>query len=445
MAWFTPMSKQSAIGRFSVAVTASLAKLADVEICCFDLEDIREADVPVRRFPSSQPITAETMGLYDVVIYNFGNYLPFHREIYPLSRQFPGVCILHDFVMHHFFASYYLDHLRNPPLYERLLQTTYGSVASAADRIWETDAVVRFPLFEEATRGAVGIVTHSEFFQRRVEATFAGPVARIPLAYTTLAYTMGTSGTNIARAKLGIGRDEILIVTVGHANPNKQIERVIEALARLGSTARGFVYAILGPASPEYERQLKALGKIRGLMHSVRLLGQVSDDLLNAYLSAADICINLRFPAMEGASASVIEEMLFGKPVIVTDTGFFSELPDDCVTKVRPDSDADLTAALNKLMADESLRLQMGAAAKLFAESEFRADNYAKKLLDFVWEARVAGPLLGLADRVGVELARIGVDRTAKVLDSLALEIEGAFVSDARDASKQRRPSGGSL
>jgi glycosyltransferase involved in cell wall biosynthesis len=423
IAWFTPMSQKSAIARFSVAVAASLAKLADIEIGYFDDDDIRETGVPARRFQSSKSVTPEVLRSYDAVIYNFGNYLPFHREIYLLSRKWPGVCILHDFVMHHFFAGYHLDYLRTPASYELLMETTYGREAPVAARVWETDEVVRFPLFEEVTRGALGVVTHSEFFKQRVEACFAGPVARIPLAYD-----VGTSRSEISRAQLGVGADEILMVTVGHINPNKQIESVIEAIARLGPALRGLVYAIVGPASPDYERKLKAASKEKGLEDIVRFLGQVSDDLLSAYLSAADICINLRFPAMEGASASVIEEMLFGKPVIVTNTGFFGELPDDCVVKVSPDSDAELAAALKQLVLDDSARRRIGAFAKLFAENEFHADQYAKKIMEFLWDVRGATPLLGLADRVGAELARIGVARDAKLVDSLAQEIESTLV-----------------
>lgn len=424
IAWFTPMSHESAIGRFSVAVATSLAKLADVEICYFDADRIRETGVPTRRFQSSKSVTASTFSSYDIAIYNFGNYLPFHREIFLLSRQWPGVCILHDFVMHHFFAAYHLDYLSDSTSYKLLMERTYGPSAPVTGRVWETDEVVRFPLFEEVTRGALGIVTHSEFFKQRVETGFAGPVTRISLAYDA-----GTSRSGISRQQLGVQDDEILIVTIGHVNPNKHIERVIDAIARLGRTSRRIVYAVLGSALPSYERKLKAVAKVKGLTDCVRFLGQVPDDVLSGYLSAADICINLRFPAMEGASASVIEEMLFGKTVIVTNTGFFAELPDDCVVKIRADREADLTSALKQLVEDESARKRIGALAQVFAEAEFRADKYANKLMGFLWDVRSARPLLSLSDRVGVELARIGLQRDAQVVDFLAQELLNTFVA----------------
>jgi glycosyltransferase involved in cell wall biosynthesis len=429
LAWFTPLSQRSAIGRFSVAVASSLTKMADIDLCHFDDDAVRETSVSTRRFSSAALVTPEILRSYDLVIYNFGNYLPFHREIYLLSRRWPGVCVLHDFVMHHFFAGYHLEYLRDPNSYRVLMESLYG-VEAPAGKIWETDDVVRFPLFEEVTRGALGTVTHSEFFKRKVEACFTGPVARIPLAYD-----VGKTGPQLSRQQLEVSPDKVLIVTVGHVNPNKQVDRVIGAIAQLGAASQGLVYAILGSVSPDYERKLKSAVKAAGLAEVVRFLGEVSDEVLRAYLSAADICINLRFPAMEGASASVIEEMLFGKAVIVNDVGFFSELPDDCVVKVQAGRDVDLVLALKALVSDVPARERIGALAKLFAADEFSPDNYAKKLMDFAWKVQSAIPLLGLADRVGVELARIGVAQDAKLVDSVAREIQRTFVGEGSQSN----------
>ena len=435
IAWFTPLSQKSAIARFSVAATAALSKIADVELCYFDAETIREAAMATRHFQSAAFVPAETLSTYDVVVYNFGNYLPFHREIYLLSRRWPGVCVLHDFVMHHFFAAYCFDYLGDPAAYQLLLENSYGSSAPASGRIWETDEVVRFPLFEEAIRGALGVITHSGFFKDRVEACFAGPVTRISLAYDT-----GPTRSAISRKQLGLTADQILLVTVGHVNPNKQIESVIDALAQIGFDSRSIVYAVLGPASADYERKLKIQAEEKGLGPVVRFLGEVSDEILGAYLSAADVCVNLRFPSMEGASASVIEEMLFCKPVIVSDTGFFSELPDDCVVKVAPGSAAELASALTNLVKDSSVRELAGARAKAFAEAEFNADRYAKRVLEFIAEIQAAKPLLSLADRVGVELSRMGVRADTRILEVVAREIQDTFVSEHPALHGRRRP-----
>src|SRR5271166_4499299 len=113
IAWLTPLSKKSAIARASVAIVEELAKIADVHLLHFENGEARETSVPVKRFASAAAVDERTLDRYDVAIYNFGNYLPFHREIFLLSRRHPGICILHDLVMHHFFAAYYFEDLKN--------------------------------------------------------------------------------------------------------------------------------------------------------------------------------------------------------------------------------------------------------------------------------------------------------------------------------------------
>lgn len=429
IAWFTPLSKKSAIARASVAIATELARLADVHVCHFESGDVRDTSVPVKRFASASAVDDRTLDNYDLAIYNFGNYLPFHREIFLLSRHWPGICILHDIVMHHFFAAYYLEDLRSPAAYSLLMERLYGEEGASAaarslggQRVWECDDVSRFPLFEEVVQGALGVVTHSEFFRRRVAANYTGPTRRIPLAYDA-----DRTSPVQSRKRLGVEEDCVLLVTVGHVNPNKRIEAVIDAVGRLGAVAQHIVYAVLGPGSPEYQRTLEAAVRRNHLEGVVRFLGAVPDDLLRAYLSHADICINLRFPATEGASASAIEEMLFGKPLIVTDTGFYSELPGDCVVKIDPAREEDLSGELSRLVSDAGLRASLGAAAQRFAEDEFRASRYAKEILDFGWEVRSARPLLTLTDRVAQECYRMGIAADMPIVATIAGEMGSIF------------------
>ena len=422
--WFTPFSTRSAIARFSRAVTAELSQLAQVELCHFDRGPVLKTDVPVVKFRSAEAVSADALKRYDIAVYNFGNCLPYHSEIYRLSQRCPGICILHDFVMHHFFAAYYLEHVHDPGAYALLMEKLYGEDGKARQgaRVWESDDVVRFPLFEEAARGARGVVTHSEFFRERVSAAFVGPVRRIPLAYDALEPAAGP-----ARAALGIPDNVALVVTLGHVKPNKRIEDVLAALAGIGPTGKRVTYAIIGACPAAYQRQLAGLAEASGLGERVRLLGRVPDQTLRSYVDRADICVNLRSPALEGASASLIEEMLAAKPVIVSDTGFFRELPDDCVVKVTLERDGDLAAQLKRLVTDARARTETGARARQFAAGEFRADRYAREILDFAWEVRAASPLLNLADRMGGELERMGVTSEAKIVDTVAQELHGLF------------------
>jgi glycosyltransferase involved in cell wall biosynthesis len=430
IAWFTPFSTKSAIGRVGNLVARELSSQAEVHIWHNDKEDLRQTTLQTIYFPSAAKIDSETLSAYDAIVYNFGNHLPFHKEIFDISRRVPGICIVHDFVMHHFFVQYYLEELKNPASYSDIMGRLYGEKGRrvAADslktspRIWETDDVVEYPLFEEVVRGAYGVVTHSDFFREKVRAVFPGPLTKLYLPYDVIIPERAPT-----RADIDVPEDKILVVTVGHVNPNKRIHAVIDALAQCGSADK-IVYAVLGPHQQRYRHRLASSARKLGLESVVRFPGAVSDDVLEAYLANADICVNLRFPAIEGASASIVEEMLHGKPVIVTDTGFYSELPNDCVSKIRPTHEGeDLAACLRKLVGDREARLKTGRMAKQFAEAHFQPAEYAKELLRFIREVRSTKPLLQLADRIAGEFRTMGIDGGMDIVDTVSQECFNLF------------------
>jgi len=435
IAWFTPLAQRSSIGRFSSAIATALSRSIEVDLCHFDRGDLRDTSVRTIAFASAQDVSLQMLSDYDLVVYNFGNYLPFHGEIYELSRTWPGVCVLHDFVMHHFFAEYFLARQRDTEGYQTLLKRIYGPDAPGRSaKVWETDDALRYPLFEEAALGALGVITHSEFFRSHVQQCFAGPVACIPLAHA-----VSPKGRDESRRELGIDNNQTLLLTIGHVNPNKQIECVLNALNRIDK--RDLIYVILGAHAVDYVRKLQSLVDTHHLGRVVRFLGEVSDEVLCTYLSAADICINLRFPTMEGASGSVVEEMLFGKPVVVTNTGFFGELPDDSVVKVRHSNDSDVEAALRRLLGDADARRAIAARAKTFAEAEFHPDAYAKRAIDFLWDVRSTRPILDLTDRVALELGRMGVHADMGIVDAVAREIGNTLVgSHSEPYTRQTEP-----
>lgn len=433
IAWFTPFSQKSAIGKCSREIAAVLSRTENVEIICFDGGAIHSshAGVLVRRFSSHADVDERFLSRYDIAIYNFGNYLPFHRDIYEVSQRFPGIAILHDFVMHQFFAQYYLNYLRAPADYIAAVEWVFGSagrmaaVKSLAGRqhpLWETDSVVDFPMYQGALRGATGAVTHSEFFRDHVSRNFAGPVCRIPLPAS-----VDRQSPVLSRQDLGVPGDCILILTIGHANPNKRIVPTIEALGRLGPSAPRFLYLIAGSCPTDYRQKINEAIARNHLAGSVRLAGEVSDQFLRSCLTHADFCVNLRLPAIEGASLSAIEEMLFGLPVIVGDEGFFAELPDECIVRVNPRSTTQLTDALRRLMSGASERARLGQAAQAYAEREYRADQYARQLTAFITEVRRARPLLELSDRVAHECEKMGTPRDSGWVKSLSGEMGALF------------------
>lgn len=85
-------------------------------------------------------------------------------------------------------------------------------------------------------------------------------------------------------------------------------------------------YRLIGAVEPEVMSSLSALAARLGV--NLVISGEVDDNELERAFTESDVISCLRWPALEAASASAIEVlMLYGKAVIVTDTGFYADIP----------------------------------------------------------------------------------------------------------------------
>jgi glycosyltransferase involved in cell wall biosynthesis len=210
-------------------------------------------------------------------------------------------------------------------------------------------------------------------------------------------------------------------VTVGHINSNRRIPSVLRILAEDDGLRGSIKYVVVGAREPECDREIHNCLRRYGLEACVQLTGQVSDDVLVSYLQHADLCVNLRWPAFESGSASLAEQMLCGKPVIVTDTGIYSELPDDCVWKISPERELEeLGIAIRTLANDSQARGTLGKRAREFASQHFLPKQYAVELLRFAWEVRNVRPLLELSDRLGDMLQSMGITSQMPIVSDIS-------------------------
>jgi hypothetical protein len=115
--------------------------------------------------------------------------------------------------------------------------------------------------------------------------------------------------------------------------------------------------------------------------------------------------------------------MLFGKAVIVTDTGVYRELPNNCVCKVRPERKLeDLARLMRKLASNVQLRKQIGEQPERHAKIHFSPDAFARRLLEFQANLASCSPALKLIDRTGKELQRMGASPKMAIVDTASRE-----------------------
>ncbi len=443
VAWLTPLSANSAIGKIAVQVAEQLGRHLQVDLWSSDRGELHATDVPVIRYTASDAF-AQCLRDYDTVLYNFGDSYPFHRDVFLMSRRVPGIAILHDFVLHHFLMGYCLEEPGRVDRYFRAMERHYGAgareeaqasfdrvgdawvVRGAGPSLWETDRAVDYPLFEEVLRRATGVVVHSAFLGGKVRRATDVPVCQLhlPAVQAPAAYAP-------PRDSLEIPPGRAVLLTVGSVNPNKRVAEVVEVLGRNPSLAARVIYVVVGalPARA-YPDRLRQLIARFGLESTVRLVGRRSDGELRAWLHHADICLNLRHPVMEGASASLADSLMFGKAVVVTDAGAYAEMPDDCVSKIDPGHEIEqLPAVLSALLDDPARRQAMAERGRAYAEARCGADRYAEGLADFIEASGGLDVMARYADHIGSVLGRMGVQPGMPILQTVARESADLFGS----------------
>lgn len=391
LAWFTPFSSDSAIAGCSSVIVDELARHCEVDVWTHG-DEVIKTDQKVIRFDPGPHLVKE-LDSYDHCIFNMGNNLSFHAEIFEVLQQRPGVVILHDLIMQHFFAAYYLLHKRDIGAYIFEMERAYGtagldvalqSTAEIGTPVWLTDQVARFPLFERVIDLASGVFVHSEFHRKQLENQYIGEIGVAYLPYTP---TIPKRGRDILLREFDLP-NRVLAVSTGALTSYKRIERVIAAIGSSPRLAEQLIYVVIGAGEHGYQEKLQSLVDELGLRHSVRLLGRQTDAVLREFLAAADFAINLRFPNSEGCSLSLIEQMAFRNPVIAIDSGMYREMPDAAVIKLPVDDEGDrLIAALEQLTFNEPLRAEMGQSAEAFARTHFSLQRYVARLLDYISRA----------------------------------------------------------
>src|SRR5262249_57795723 len=97
IAWSTPYNPRSAIGDYGHAIVGAL-RASGTEAVVYAAEpdvDPRPSDLPVVRVPS-EPDDGflATLDRFDALVYNFGDYLPYHPTIYHVALRRPRAVVL---------------------------------------------------------------------------------------------------------------------------------------------------------------------------------------------------------------------------------------------------------------------------------------------------------------------------------------------------------------
>jgi glycosyltransferase involved in cell wall biosynthesis len=335
----------------------------------------RRVDVVLARPHSPSPSA-------DIALFHLGNDPQGHGWIYNALRRRPGLLVLHEVALHGLVAGLTLGRGDRDGYLAAVEREGGTEGRAAAERalagldppLWEARPD-EFPLVREALDFARGVIVHSEYAEGRVRATgFQGPVHHIPHPAVSTDRPLG--------ARVAAGRSP-LIASLGKFNSAKRIPQLLRAFARL---QRRFPEALLVLAGDGVENEtlrirLGALGLEVG--KDVVLHDYLPENEFRRLASGCDISVSLRSPTLGETSGSAIAALSVGSALVVSDVGWFRELPDSVAAKVAPDEwEVDhLAAVLELLASDQELREGMGSAARSYVRRELdleqTADRYA--------------------------------------------------------------------
>lgn len=406
VAYFSPLPpERSGIADYSALLLPALERRLDVRV----------ARRGTRRLPRGT----------DVALYHVGNNPEVHGWIVEALRRNRGLVVLHDFVLHHLVAGLtygsgdpdaYLEAMEvDGGVIGRLL--AHGVIDGLIPPLWE----IRphdYPLVDYVLSAADGLIVHSDYAEGKARgAGFRRPIWRIPMPAWPEA-DVEPDADVMARGSLRIG-------FVGNIVPSKRIGQLLAAFVRLQNAQPDAVLVLAGAArGVDLDSRLAALDLVPG--KDVLVLGHLDEHRLWSVMASCDICVSLRWPTMGETSGTVVRALGLGLPLVVSDVGWFAELPDEVAAKIPVDESEIpvLTAVLERLAQDAELRKRMGAAARAYVRREHDlervADLYTAACAEYVGGLGVETEVLGDVSRAALE---VGIDASDPATGDLAQRI----------------------
>jgi glycosyltransferase involved in cell wall biosynthesis len=358
----------------------------------------------------------------DVRLYHVGNNAEAHGWIVEELRRAPGIVALHDFVLHHLVAgltlgrgdrSGYLDAMQaEAGLVGRSL--AHAVIDGLLPPLWEVRPQ-EFPLTRAVSGLADGLIVHSRLVEREARAAgYEGPIWRIPMP----------AWADPPDSPAMLPRDAAPVIgCLGRLNPAKRIPELVQAFRLVRERFPEALLVLAGHRTAGLDLDSLLARHLLRVGRDAVVFDHVDESHLWSLMSACDICVNLRFPTMGETSAAALRVLSLGKPLVVSDVGWFSELPDSVVAKV-PVDEWELETLVRTLMllAERGdVREALGSAGRAYVRDEHdlerSADLYVAALEEAAGggavEEAVLGDVARAANDVGIdpygpELSEVG-------------------------------------
>lgn len=392
LAYFTPLPpSKSGIADYNAELLPHLARGAELTVFVEQAAELH-ANANAPDFTVHEAVHFDELQRqrpFDLCVYHQGNN-PYHEFVYERALRTPGLLVLHEHCLHHLIAWTTLGRNNEASYWDEMFYAYGRRGARIADARAEDSASeyqqFLMPLNRRVVGASLGIITHNQYAASELEAGPHGelpPVAVIPHHLSPRAYELDALDKGECRRSLGIPEDSFVIASHGFVTQSKRIPIVLAAFKKLLEHMPNALYLIVG--EDHWKWSVAPLIEQMGLGGRVRITGYVTERDFFRYLKAIDALVNLRYPTAGETSGTLVRALGAGVPVIVSDYGQFSELPDDVCLKVAPgqDEERQLGARLRALANRPALRAALHRRAQTWTRAECDIRRSAARYLDF--------------------------------------------------------------
>lgn len=176
--------------------------------------------------------------------------------------------------------------------------------------------------------------------------------------------------------ELDLRPDALWLIAIGRMEQLKHFDELLEVAASLREKHCNFQLILIGGGAEE--SYLKQLSQQLHLEDYVRITGEIPN--ANRWLKGFDIfCM----PSVsEGLPNVVMEAAAAGLPIVTWQLPFYEELltPSETALMAAPGDRAGFEQAVLKLINDQSLREELGAAAQAQITEKFSLDRYIQNM-----------------------------------------------------------------
>jgi glycosyltransferase involved in cell wall biosynthesis len=386
LAYFSPLNPiRSGISDYSEDLLPHLADLVDVDLYIDDFQPSNQTLTdrfslyPIAQYPARR-------WDYDVALYHIGNNL-YHEATYKMALHFPGVAVLHDYALAGIIGSMTVAR-GNRGAFIREWGYAYGSEGLSKVRAildGRMSLSPDEPLNRRLIDVSVGLVVHSNYLRRRVlETRPLASVACIPHLFVS--HQSKSMTRQAARRELGLEGDGPYLGSFGFMAPSKQVEPLLDVFSDLLSRFPTARLIFVGEPLSWYDPI--PLIRQRGLADEVSITGYLPFSTWYAFMLAVDLAVNLRHPTLGETSGSVLRLLGEGVPTVVSDVGWYAELPADCVVKVGIGEEmrADLHAAMVSLLSEPERRAHLGQQGRAYVAAHHSVQDAARRYVAFLEE-----------------------------------------------------------